>query len=140
MKRLDINSIIYYGRFYCHNDPLYYLDLNNYGVYKKSELINNFGIEENILLDNYILQNDYGFALMFRVNMIDLMRRFLNSLNNRKLSSKIKDLDSEQLYVFFQKHIEIFTGDHQRWIMYDKKCLTESALKWCNELHIPYDV
>lgn len=85
-----------------------------------------------------LLCDTYRFAPMFHINVVDEMRTFLNNLNNHRISNDIKELNSEQLYIYFQKHIELNVGDHQRWREQEKQCLTIAAVNWCKHYHIPY--
>lgn len=140
MKKLDISSIIYYGRSYCNGDVGYFLNLDSLILYSRESLVDEYSFTDEILSDIELLCNTYRFAPIFQVDIIEKMRFFLNNLNNRRISKEIMELNPEQLYVYFQKHIELNFGDHQRWREYEKQFLTSAAIEWCKSLHIPYNV
>lgn len=140
MNKVMINSIIYYGRVYQYGECNYFMNMVDFTVYRKDDLVNVFNISEKIISDSFVLQNDYHFVALFCVNIIDEIRNFLGKINDRYIINKIKNLNADQLYIYFQSYIEINVGEHQRWIDYERQCLIKAAIDWCVSLHIPYIV
>lgn len=140
MNKLEISSIIYYGRDYRENDGGYYVDLTDFSIYAENEMTEKFGFTSSDLKDGNRLKDDHNFAPLFKVDIVNEMRIFLNRLNDRRLSEKIREYNEEQLYIYFQKHIEVNNGDRQRWHEHEKQCLTKSAVEWCEGLNIPYSL
>ena len=138
MKKVNISSIMYYGRIYGNDEQNYYFSVLDYKVYDKSELICNFGFTNNMLSDSESLRNEYNYIALFQVDIIKLMVKFLLSINNRYIFNEIKGLEPEMIYIFFQKYIEINTYSHHRWIEYENISLTKAAIKWCEDNGIPY--
>lgn len=138
MNKLDISSVIYYGRSYDEDNVGYYISLDDLKIYSRESLIRDYHFADEILSDEELLCGTYRFAPMFRVNVVDEMRIFLNNLNNYRISKEITEFNSEQLYIYFQKHMELNFGDHQRWREQEKQCLTTAAVNWCKHYHIPY--
>lgn len=138
MNKLDISSVIYYGRSYDEGNIGYYINLDNLKIYSRQSLIHNYNFTDQMLSNIELLCDTYRFAPLFRVNVVDEMRNFLDNLNNRRISKEIMALNSEQLYIYFQKHMELNFGDHQRWREQEKQCLTTAAVNWCKHYHIPY--
>lgn len=138
MNKLDISSVIYYGRSYDEGDVGYYISLDNLKIYSRESLIHDYNFTDEILSDDGLLCGTYRFAPMFQVDIVNEMRAFLNSINNHRISKEIIALNSEQLYIYFQKHIELNFGDHCRWQEKEKQCLTTAAINWCKRYHIPY--
>ncbi|MBE6901289.1 MAG: hypothetical protein E7478_02335 [Ruminococcaceae bacterium] len=138
MINLDVSSILYYGRSYNDREVNYYVNLEDLKVYSTESLIQDFDFTDEILSDDELMIATYRFAPIFRVDIVAEMRRFLNDLNNRRISEKIEELDSEQLYIYFQSYVELNSGDHQRWREHEKRCLTKAAVDWCKQHHVPY--
>lgn len=143
IKKLRISSIIDYGIGYdgCSFDDgttLFFLDLDNLEIYRRDDLTRDFGLTADILSDEATLRYTYRFVPMFRVNIIAEIRRFFNDMNNRQISKEIKNLNPNQLNIYFEEHMELNLGDSRRWFEYEKQCLTMAAIDWCRHYHIPY--
>lgn len=138
MKKILIKSILPYGREYHQSEQIYYINLDNLEIYDKDELISVWGFEEKTLINLSELHMDFHIVPVFRVDMISLMREFLLGLHNRKITNDINDLNSEQLYIYFQKYTETNLVDFFHWRKYEENALVNAAISWCNYLHIPY--
>lgn len=145
MKKLDIPSIIDYGRRYVgcsydNDEPNFFIDLDGLEIYDREALIRDYNLTSEILSDEFLLRDTYRFAPMFRVDIIKEIRWFFESMNNRQISKEIKNLDPEQLYLYFEEHIELNLGDRRRWYEHEKQCLTAAAVDWCKSLNISYTI
>jgi len=142
-KKLKIPSIIDYGRRYegCSDDSgedYFFLDLDSLEIYARESLIRDYGLTDEILSDEMTLQYTYRFVPMFRVNVIEKIRLFFENMNNRQISKEIKNLNPDQLNIYFEEHMELNDGDCRRWSQYEKQFMTEAAVEWCKSLYIPY--
>lgn len=137
MKKVLLKEILDYGEAYEPLDslPYFFIGLDDLEVYKREELIRQFGFTE----ENFAEELSYSrFAPLFRVYVPEKEREFLNAENNRKLSEKIKDLDDDELDYFFRVWIETRYGASCRWGRFLHGILLNAAVKWCEEMHIPY--
>ncbi len=142
-KKLKISSIIDYGRRYdgCSGESgedHWFLDLDSLEIYDRGSLIRDYGLTDEILSDEMTLQYTYRFVPMFGVNVIEKIRLFFDGMNNRQISKEIKNLNPDQLDIYFEEHMELNQGDRRRWTKYENQFLTEAAVEWCESLHIPY--
>lgn len=138
MKKLKLEEILYYGEAYepLGSLPYFFIGLDNLDVYKRKELIEQFGFTE----ENFDEELEYSrFVPLFRVYICEKEREFLNAENNRKLSEKIKDLDDNELDYFFKAWIETRYGASCRWKTFRNEFMRQAAEEWCKELHIPYE-
>lgn len=143
MKKICISSILDYGRWYdgCSFDdglPYFFLDLDDLEICDRDTLIREYGLDSEILSDETALYYTYRFIPVFHVNIIAEIRRFFENMNNRQISKEIKDLNPDQLHIYFNKHMELNWGDSRRWYEHEKQCLTAAAIDWCKQFHIPY--
>lgn len=138
MKKVLLREILDYGMAYepLDNLPYFFIGLDDLEVYKRKELIEQFGFTEK----NFTEELSYNrFAPLFRVYVPEKEREFLNAENDRKLSEKIKKLDDDELDYFFRVWIETRYGARCRWGEFMYEILLKAAVEWCEELHIPYN-
>ncbi len=142
-KKLKISSIIDYGRRYdgCSWDSgedHWFLDLDSLEIYDRESLIRDYGLTDEILSDEMTLQYTYRFVPMFGVNVIEIIRLFFENMKSRQISKEIKNMSPDQLYIYFEEHMELNLGSQYQWGEYEWQFLTEAAVEWCESLNIPY--
>ncbi len=143
MKKINISSIIYYGRNYngCSFDDgkiRFYLNLDDLEIYNRKFLIQEYNFTDEILSDELTLQYTYRFIPIFQVDIIKEIKNFFENMKNRRISREIKDLNPDQLYIYFEDHMELNLGSQYQWGEYEWQCLTVAAVNWCKHYHIPY--
>ena len=137
MKKADIHTLTLYNAVYSENAEQYwYFSLQDYQVYSKEQLKADFEIDDGILTDETELQYTYYFVPLLMVNLTEKMRNYLHHLNNRQIEKKISGLNDDELYIYFQKYLEIVPS--YSWGEYQTKCQTETAIAFCEQYHIPY--
>lgn len=138
MNKVFLEEILDYGKAYEPLDslPYYFIGLDDLEVYKREELIEQFGFTK----ENFAEEPEYSrFAPLFSVYIPEKEREFLNTENDCKLSEKIKALDDDEMDYFFKIWIETRYGASCRWGEFIYEILLKAAVEWCKELHIPYE-
>ncbi len=135
-----LENLIYESRVYNEDYEDLYFSKNDYTIYSGMDLVSEFGFTEAVLSDKMNLQFEFNIIPLFRVNIPAEMKKYLYNLNNKKIINEICNLSFEQMYVYFQKFVELNTGEHIRWRQYEKEILINSAIIWCKKYCIPYQI
>ena len=134
---IKIKEIMYYGRYFDSEVSMY----NNIWWYSKpDEKV--FSVYEIIQLFNYQTEDEITecsfFIPLFKVNIFNLEKAFISSLNNKEIAKKFKNTDGELLNISFLKFIDREPFIKRLWHEYEDEYLYSEAVKWCRENHIPY--
>lgn len=141
MKTVDIDYISNYILYNSHDirSVYYYFDLTESEIISIDELKSKYGFMDDIFSDKITLQYVYNIVPLTTIDLYSEKRNYLHSLNNRKIDRKIRNLDNDELYIFFDKlwytEDKMFLFD---WNKYQKKCSAKLAVEWCENYNIPY--
>ncbi len=104
MKTVDIDYISDYISYNSHDirSVYYYFDLTEYEIISIDELKSKYGFTDDIFSDNITLQYVYNIVPLATIDRDSEKRNYLHSLNNRKIDREIKNLDNDELYIYFQ--------------------------------------
>lgn len=144
-KCISIDYITQYCSSYSNNseNSIYFFDLKEYKVYSKYELIKDWGFEEEDFCNLINLEYEMQLIPVCRVNIIDEIRSFLLSENNRKLSNKISNMcnmSNDEVYVNFQKLCDYDAVISSHWNEYIERVKTHCTIKWCKDNNIIYRI
>ena len=132
---IDINKIIFYGRYYDDEKNLYdiswWLCLDDYKVYHTETLMTDYSYKSI-----FEIEQTSKFIPFFKTDIIKLEKEFMKDFNN-KVFNKIL-LDNNNSYdIAFRIFIERgFLIDS--WSDFEKSHLQKDAISWCKKNHIPY--
>ncbi len=133
---LDIDSIIYYGRYYSCMDHKYetywWFDLVDYDIYSVDELIDSMGFNSY----NEICDSIY-YVPLFKTDIISAEKNFMINYNSKKLAQIEKEsLDYDAAFKTYieREHID------GRWREYERSILYNDAILWCKKNNIAYRV
>ncbi len=140
-NKIEIAKIIQYGAIYISKcEQYYYLSLDDFVIYERNDLKISFGLQDDTLNDPIQLYDDFRIIPVFQLNLTNEMRNFLEKENNKKITREIKNLNENELYMYFRIICESDSLLGDRWGRYAKECLFNAAIEWCKKYHLPYNV
>lgn len=140
-KTVSISEIISYCYSYKSNEECeFYFDLKELQVYSREQLKNDFGYDDSLLDDEYILRYSYNIIPMFYVIENEKIKEFLLLENNRKITERLEKMSQSEAEGLFQTMFDYNWGFGHRWAKYIKKYKIDSAIEWCKENNIPYTI
>ena len=131
---LDLDSIIYYGRYYsCYENKYenyWWLDLIDYDIYSVDQLISDMGFESY----DEICDSVYYIPL-FKTDIVAAEKEFMTDYDSKKLARIEKECPSYD--AAFKTYIE---REHIEWSWFDyeRAVLYNDAVLWCKENNIAY--
>lgn len=141
MKTVDIDYISNYILYNSRDaeNVYYYFDLTESEIISIDALKSKYSFTDDIFSDKLTLQYVYNIVPLATMDITSQIRNYLYGLNNRRIDYKIKNLDGDSLYIYFQKlwdtEDKIFLS---QWDKYQKKYSVKLAVEWCEENNIPY--
>lgn len=141
MKTVDIDYISNYISYNSHDteNVYYYFDLTESEIISIDALKSKYGFTDDMFSDKITLQYVYNIVPLVTIDFYSAKRNYLHSLNNRRIDRKIRNLDNDELDIFFDKLW--YTEDKSflsGWDKYEKKCCIKLAVEWCENYNIPY--
>lgn len=129
-----IDEIIYYSRHYSDEfvGDYWWFNKDDYKIYSIKKLNVIF---KNKFLDDYRNQLLTHYIPVFKTEMTDLERNYINSKNDIKLSKKFDSIALVDYDRYFKRYIEQ-NQLHNDWWDYERKSLTKDAIRWCKINHI----
>ena len=133
---LNIDDIIYYGRYYsCENEKketMWWYNCVTNKVYSTQELVDNFSFNNQ---DNIMQSNNY--IPLFKTDVIELEKVFLNQFYPRLVKIVYNNSLNCDYDISFKRVIE--RNNLQReWFEYEKSQLRKDAIEWCCKNNLPY--
>lgn len=131
---LDVNDIIYYGRYYSciknEYDNYWWFDLINYTIVSVDELITDMDFKDY----DEICKSEYYIPL-FKTDIILLEKQFMLNYHSSKFEKIAKtSLDYDVAFKTFieYEHVAVY------WHEYERSALYSDAVLWCKKNHIAY--
>lgn len=133
---LDIDSIIYYGRYYSCLEYKYenywWFGLIDYKVYNVDELIDTMKFKTYADICDSVY-----YIPLFKTDIISAEKAFMINYNSKKLAqieNECSDYDVAFNIFVETEHID------GRWKEYEKSVLYRDAVLWCKENNIVYKI
>lgn len=133
---LEINSIIYYGRYYSTErqeyENLWWLCLIDYQIYGTQTLIEKYSyLNESEIKDLGI------YIAMFKTDIIAIEKQFMKNYDEKAIFKIQNTCLNKDYDIAFKIYIEQCFLE-QVWYIYERRVLCNDAIKWCKQNHIPY--
>lgn len=81
-----------------------------------------------------------GYIPYFAVNNEEVIRAYVDVLDNKKLMAAMKKIDDKDYVESFWKYFNAFPQLAHDWEYFESDYLLKKAIDWCDENGIPYSV
>ncbi len=120
-----IDDEIYMKSHYCLYEPLndirFYFDYTDYYLHEAADI-----------------DSADGMVPFVRIREVDVMRAYVESLNDRKLSSVFNKLPDKEAWSRFWAFFDDDGIESEHWGKYDRNYRIDHIVNWCKENGIAY--
>lgn len=108
----------------------YWFSRTDYSIYKNSDLP----------CDDQAKLFELGFIPFLTISNEDVIRAYIKSLNNPKLSSKFEGLSTSDCVEVFWKYFNAYKDISEGFDSFENEYVMKKVTDWCNENGVQYKI
>lgn len=115
----------------------YYFSMNDYSIKDASELADN-DIPDNVSKSQIMVT--LGYIPYVAVNDIEIMRAFIENINNKKLKTVFEKVEDKDYVETFWKYCNIYPEIRDSYGDFEHSFVKNKIVDWCKENGINYEL